>query len=315
MDWTQIRSAFEEYDVVLVPDEDTPEWWAGAPSVVQDDYGAFWLAARMREGNSPRGQRGYEIRILRSENGADFVHVNSIRREDVPIIGFERPSLIIEPETKSFRLYGCGPWGDEENHPWCILKFDDIEDPTNLDPKSCRPVLQPSPKARQLRRNDVVGYKDPFVFFTDGNYHLFTIGYSRMERCYHFMSKDGICWEPVGNVPAFDVGGWHSFFTRPASVLPVGIGYFFIYEGSHPTWYDPVYNIATGLAYTPDLLTFVDLTPDEPLLRSTTPGDYFTWRYSHWLRVEDEIWAYAEVACPNNTNEIRRFRLPMTVAR
>lgn len=39
-------------------------------------------------------------------------------------------------------------------------------------------------------------------------------------------------------------------------------------------------------------------------------GEYFhTWRYSHWLWVGNELWAYAEVAKPNETNEIRLCRL------
>jgi hypothetical protein len=66
-----------------------------------------------------------------------------------------------------------------------------------------------------------------------------------------------------------------------------------------------VYNIATGLAFTPDLETFHDLTPDAPLLRSTTPGACHTWRYSHWLPVGDKIHVYFEAARPNGTNEIR----------
>lgn len=309
MNWAKIRSAFQSYDVVLTPDEDTSEWWAGAPSVVRDDYGAFWLAARMREGNSPRGQRGYEIRVLRSEDGVNFVHVSSILREEVPIVGFERPCLVINPDTGMFRLYACGPWGEEDNRVWSILVFDEVEDLTNIDPSSCRPVLQPAPEAQLPRHNDVAGYKDPFICYVDGHYHLFTIGYARVERCYHFTSLDGIRWEPIEITPAFDMGGWHNFFTRPACILPAGIGYFLIYEGSHSSWYDPVYNIATGVAYTADLTNFIDLTPNEPLLKSTTPGDYATWRYSHWLRVGDEVWAYAEVARPNNTNEIRRFRI------
>ena len=41
----------------------------------------------------------------------------------------------------------------------------------------------------------------------------------------------------------------------------------------------------------------------------STPGDYHTWRYSHWLSVEDQIYVYAEVACPNGTNEVRLFIL------
>ena len=83
-----------------------------------------------------------------------------------------------------------------------------------------------------------------------------------------------------------------------------------VYEGSHVTWSDPSYNIATGLAFTTDLRSFTDLTPDAPILRSTTPGAYHTWRYSHWLWVGEELWVYAEVARANNTNEIRLFRLP-----
>lgn len=76
-------------------------------------------------------------------------------------------------------------------------------------------------------------------------------------------------------------------------------------------WFDPPYNIATGLAWTLNCLNCVDLTPDEPLLKSTAPGSYHTWRYSHWIMRADELWAYAEVACPNDTNEIRLYRLPL----
>ena len=102
-----------------------------------------------------------------------------------------------------------------------------------------------------------------------------------------------------------DNAGWHDFCTRPASVLPLAVGYLFIYEGASVRWRDPVYNIATGLAYSPDLETIIDLTPDAPLLKSATPGDYHTWRYSHWMRAGNQVFAYAEAARPNNTNELR----------
>ena len=75
-------------------------------------------------------------------------------------------------------------------------------------------------------------------------------------------------------------------------------------------WYDPVYNIATGMAFSFDLHDVIDLTPASPLIVSTTPSERFhTWRYSHWMHVDDEIWVYAEVARPNDSNEIRLFRL------
>lgn len=61
----RVPAKFRDYQVVLGPDKDQPEWWAGAPSVVRDRSGTFWLACRMRTADSPRGLRGYEIRLFR----------------------------------------------------------------------------------------------------------------------------------------------------------------------------------------------------------------------------------------------------------
>ena len=111
------------------------------------------------------------------------------------------------------------------------------------------------------------------------------------------------------NQPMMDLMGWHNFFIRPASVLPLGIGYLFIYEGSSTQWYDPVYNVVTGFGFTFDLHNVVDLTQASPIGVSTTPGQFHTWRYSHWLWVDNEIWVYAEVARENDSHEIRLFRV------
>ena len=297
-----LRSRFDDYDVILEPDENTPEWWAGAPSVARGDDGTFYLAARMREGNSPRGLRGYEVRLLKNADGVQFEPLLSIRREDVPIPGFERPALLRDAVTGRFKLYLCGPW---QGGPWCIMKLDDVDDPADFEPPSCKPVLT----GGNAGQPGVGAYKDPFVVWTAGQYHMLVIGCDRVERTYHFVSDDGEQWSRANEGPALDVGGWHDFYTRPACLVPMGAGWLFVYEGSHLSWHDPSYNIATGLAYTLDLVNFTDLTPSAPLLKSTTQGDYHTWRYSHWMRVGDELWAYAEVARPNNTNEIRLFRL------
>ena len=298
-----LRDQLNDYTVILEPDENTPEWWAGAPSVVRCEDGTFYLAARMREGNSPRGLRGYEVRILKSSDGVHFEPIHSIRREEVPIPGFERPSLLRDAETGQFKLYLCGPW---HGGAWSIMKLDDVDDPANFSPPTCRPVLT----GESAGQPAVGAYKDPFVIWTAGQYHMFVIGCERLERTFHFTSEDGESWVRANEGPALATGGWHNYYTRPACLVPMGAGWLFVYEGSHYTWHDPGYNIATGLAYSLDLVSFTDLTPEEPLLVSTTPGDCHTWRYSHWLRVEDELWAYAEVARPNNTNETRLFRLP-----
>ena len=305
-----ISTKFDHYVTVLKPDKDKPEWWAGAPSVVRDDKGIFWMAARMRSPEHPRGLRGFEIRILKSNDGIEFKKVHKIKREDVPIPGFERPALLIDPLTKKFKLYACGPW---ENGPWSIIKFDDADDPTLFKASTAKPVIQARPK-KYDRDVSVLEYKDPFILFAEGNYHCYVIGYIRRnERMFHYISADGEKWEPVGDInqPIMDLTGWHNFFIRPAAVLPIGIGYLFAYEGSSTTWYNPVYNVVTGIGFTFDLHEIIDLTPDSPLVISNTPGEFFTWRYSHWMIVDEELFVYAEVANPNNSHEIRLFRIQL----
>jgi len=67
--------------------------------------------------------------------------------------------------------------------------------------------------------------------------------------------------------------------------------------------------VVTGFGFTFDLHKIIDLTPDSPLVLSTTPGNFYTWRYSHWMWVDGEIWVYAEVARENDSHEIRLFRI------
>ena len=303
-----IPERFETYEVVLEPDTDAAEWWAGAPSVAVGPDGVFWMAARMRTAEAPRGLRGYEIRILRSDDGVRFETVHRIRREDVPIPGFERPALLVDPETGRFKLYACGPFIDGET--WAIIKFDDADDPTQFDPTTARAVIAPLPR-RYPRDIRVTGYKDPFILYAEGVYHAWVIGYIRgLERTFHFTSPDGETWAPVGDPGAsvLPLAGWHDFFVRPSSVVPVGVGYLFFYEGSSVAWYDPVYNVATGVGFTFDLHHVIDLTPDAPLAVSTTPGPFHTWRYAHWMMVDGELRAYAEVADRNGSHEVRLFR-------
>lgn len=303
-----IANKFNEYEVILEPDIDEPEYWAGAPSVVRDNNGVFWMAARMRSPKHPRGLRGYEIRLLKSVDGINFVKYHSIMREEVPIMGFERPSLLIDPITQKFKLYICGPWKD---NPWSILKFNDVDDLKKIIPESAHLVISP-PHKKYERDVSVSEYKDPFIIYAEGEFHCYVIGYIRKnERLFHFSSIDGETWKPVGNVnqPIMELNNWHNFFIRPASVLPIGIGYLFIYEGSSSQWYDPVYNIGTGLGFTFDLHNIIDLTTESPLLLSKTPGDFYTFRYSHWMWVNNELWVYAEVTNNNNSHEIRLYRI------
>ena len=312
--YRDIVEGFSGYDVILRPDTIAPEWWAGAPSVCRGADRTFWLAARMRTAESERGLRGYEIRILKSDDGVSFEKVHAIHRDDIPIKGFERPALLRDAETGKFKLYLCGPWQDG---PWSIFKLEDADSPADFDPKTAYRVIAP-PEKQYPRDQSVIEYKDPFILYANGQYHCYVTGYMRRnERLYHYASDDGETWAPVGNPynAIMDLSGWHDFFVRPSCVVPMGVGYLFVYEGGKTNWYDPVYNIATGIGWTFDLNTIVDLTPEAPLFVSDTPNAHFaTFRYSHWLVVEDELWIYAEVAAPDETHELRLYRAPLNAS-
>ncbi len=303
-----IAENFENYDIIIKPPKNEPEWWAGAPSVVRDGNGVFWMACRMRTAEGKRGYRGYEIKILNSADGVHFEPYHIIKREDVPIPGFERPALLIDPMSKKFKLYICGPW---QNGPWAIVKFDDVHDLKKIDYASAHAVIEHPPK-RYPRDVSVKEYKDPVIIYAQGKFHCYVTGYIRRnERIFHFISANGEKWQPVGDInqPVMDLDSWHNFFIRPSSVLPLGVGFLFIYEGSSTQWYDPVYNIGIGLGFTFDLHHIIDLTKNSPIALSSTPGKFNTFRYNQWLWVNGQIWVYAEVSRPNNANEIRLFKI------
>lgn len=316
LDRADIVDALSQFETVVEPEKNEANWWAGAPSVAFDaENHEFWLAVRMRTAEGVRGSRGYEIRVLKSHDGRRFSLVRKLHRDDMNCAVFERPALVRTPAGK-FRLYGCSSFLGQ----WAIWKLDDADDPATFDPSSLdvvhHPPVSESPAAA------LHGYKDPFVIWHGGQWHMTVIGEAHKvaARPYHFVSKDGVAWHPwpadvINGKPAtfFEATGWHNWATRPACLVPVKIGALLVYEGAHLNWHDAVYNLATGLAYSPDLTHWHDLTPDAPLLRSTTPGHFHTWRYSHWLPVHEEgrMYVYWEGARPNDTFATRVATFPL----
>jgi len=300
----QIAAQLADYEVVLRPERDEAEWWAGAPAVCVDSDGTVWLVARMRSPERPKGERGYALWLLRSGDGIRFEKVRVWPREEAGVNGFERAALVRDPSTGKYRLFCCNDPGSG----WQILACAEADSPEAIDIATARPVIAlEKPEADTF---GVTGVKDPVVWIEDGRWQMFVIGLDRVERIHHFVSADGDRWETGLPSPVLPNTGWHDLYTRPASVLPLTVGYLFVYEGSHHRWFDPNYNIATGLAYSPDLRVFHDLTPDAPLLETTTPGKYRTWRYSQWARHGGVVKVYFEAACANGTNELRVAVLP-----
>ena len=299
-----IVDKLSKFETVVEPDKNEPNWWAGAPSVAYDhNSGEMWLATRMRTAEGRRGSRGYEIRILKSKDKKNFEVVRKIHRKELGVPVLERPSIVIRPDGK-FSLYGCSPFLGQ----WTIWKLDDVAEPAEFDPESIDVVLHPP--INETPQAALTGYKDPFLIRIGKKWHMTVIGEAHKcaARPYHFISDDGVEWNPwptdiMNGKPAtfFQATGWHDWATRPACLIPLKIGAILVYEGSHLNWHDAVYNLATGLAYSPDLVNWYDLTPKEPLLKSSTPGNFHTWRYSHWLPLDGKMYVFWEGARPNDT--------------
>lgn len=289
-----------EYVTILEPERDAPDWWAGAPSVCMDDDGCVWLISRLREAESPRGERGYALWIGKSSDGIHFEHVKTIHRDEVGTVSFERPSLLRDPITGKFKLYYCRA-GKPEPYGWYVGKFEDVDEPSQFDPKTAHPVLR-------FEHRDW-GVKDPYVINIGGLYHMFVIGYGinghKRELPYLALSIDGERWE-FRSTPLLPSHGWHNFFTRPACLLPMGSTWVLYYEGSNAEWFDPPYNLAGGIAVSMDAgRTFIDLTPHQPMFETATPGRYRTARYTDYLALSDRVLFYYEAFRPNDSAEVR----------
>jgi hypothetical protein len=308
----ELPKKLAKFSTIVKPDKIEAGWWAGAPSICKFNHQSILLAVRMREAMSPRGRRGYEIRILESKDGLNFTPIHHIKREDAKVPVFERPALVKSSDGKLW-LFGCS----EMDGYWGIWHLDPVNTPKDLDPTTLKPITLPLPKefesTGEEKKKDqthhsafTIQFKDPFIFIdTKGKWHMFIIAFDKIERTYHYTSNNGEKWEICEPCPVIENIGWHNFFTRPSCVLPLAVGYLFVYEGSNIFWHDPVYNIATGLAYTPDLITFTDLTPKAPLIMSTTPSEYRTWRYSLWISQNEKIYVYFEATNSDGTNETR----------
>ncbi len=307
-----LRLNLANFKSIVKPDKIEPGWWAGAPSVCKFNEDSVLLAVRMREAVSSRGRRGYEIRIFDSKDGQNFKAIHHIKREDAKVPVFERPSLVKSTDNKLW-LFGCS----EMDGYWGIWHLDPVNSPKELDPATLKPIRLPLPSVFESTSEEkkkeethhsafTIQFKDPFIFIDNkGKWHMFVIAFDKIERIFHYSSDNGKKWQILEPCPVMENTGWHNFFTRPSCVLPLAVGYLFIYEGSNIFWHDPVYNIATGLAYSPDLISFSDLTPKTPLIISSTPSEYRTWRYSHWISHGEKIYVYFEATNSDGTNETR----------
>lgn len=299
-----------DYEVIRSAPKKKENYWVGAPSIFQDRSNTIWLTYRIR---SPE-ERGEEMRIARSGDGYDFEDIKTIHKKDLGAKSLERSSLLEDPRTGNFKLY-LSPdpdyyAADPQALGWHIVKLEDVLDPANFDPSTAKVVL--SPEGVGSESGPV---KDPYVINLGWKFYMFyTAKDGGGERPHLATSIDGENWSKQKKMnPLLKRGGWHDFHTRVACVLPKEQGFIVYYEGANRRWYQPMYNIQTGIATSLDLKEYTDVSPDEPILKSPATSepnpesrvDYRTLRYMDYALKKNKILFYYEAVNQKGAFDLR----------
>jgi len=294
---------------ILDPPGEGSGFWAGAPSIIYDNYSdRFYLYYRRRK---PRDQgRGYECGISVSDDGIGFREIWSAPKECFGSISVERAALVITPEGMR-RIY-IGYVAPEDNR-WKIdmIEADSFE---NLDPASKRLALAPEDCG-------VKGVKDPYVMIIGGKYYMFVSyapspvmkadGLHTTADVFNTgktssntglaLSSDGIAWEWYGDVLSPQDDGWNAYAARITCMIYNPPIFNVFYDGGASVGEN--YEERTGLAMTFDLLNFQHVSETNPILVS--PHSSGSLRYMDVIRVKGKIYFYYEYARRDGSHELR----------
>jgi len=281
----------EEYEIVYSPPCKEKGCWAGAPSVFKDEKGSFWMAHRNRKPEV----RGFEVVVSRSSDGKKFEPVNKIKKGELGVQSLERPALFRDPFSGKFELYLSA---DPSYYGWHLVKLKNSDLPLEFEVEDREIVFKPDPTSR-----DEVSVKDPYMISVGRKRFMFYIGWDQDgESPYMATSVDGLSWERSESNPLLERSGWHSGLTRISCVMPLDKGYMAYYEGTDR---EKFFDLKTGLAYSTNLKSFTDLTPDEPILESPVEGSLSTLRYLDYVVEDERILFYYEAARKEGALELR----------
>ena len=290
-------------------------YWAGAPSVIRDRDGRFWLSYRLRR---PRDQgRGYESRIATSDDGVHFTDAWAVRREELGSASIERCCLL-EAGPGDFRLYLS--YVDPADQRWRI----------DLVTAAAPDRFTVAERAAVLTAADIGGeaVKDPYVLRVGPGFWLFAsyapppaapaadlhagadAFVTGLVRSHTGLatSADGRRFAWQGDVLSPAAAGWDQLCSRLASVVWVPPVFVAFWDGSATVAEN--FEQRTGLAVTCDLVHFTKF-PGPSLVSPNGSGSL---RYLDALPVGDEFFCYYEYAGPDGSHELRLSRLPRPAA-
>jgi hypothetical protein len=226
----------ERAEVVVPAPGPGPGNWAGAPSAVYVD-GAFYLAYRVRQ--PVIAGRGVAIVVARSEDGAGFVPVAEVRREELGADSLERPALV-HLDDGGWRLYvSCATPGTKH---WWISAVD--------TPVLSR--LDAGDRVTCLPGDEHLAVKDPVVERTPDGWRMWVCCHpldepGQEDRMHTRVasSVDGLRWTLGPTVLRGRPGRWDARGARVTAVLP-GDPLTVLYDGrasAEDNWFEQ-----TGIA-------------------------------------------------------------------
>ncbi|MEJ7901362.1 MAG: hypothetical protein WKF63_05910, partial [Thermomicrobiales bacterium] len=176
------------FDVVVPAPDRGAQWWAGAPSAVQNPDGSFAIAYRARHGSGEHD----EVILARSDDGVNVETVATIDKRRHGAAMTERPALLRLADGR-WRLYASFATPDSL-HWWVgLIEADSLAG------------LAVNPHTIIFPGNDAVGVKDPVVRFDGKHWHAWVCQHlldipgeeDRMETAWS-TSDDGLTWsEPI----------------------------------------------------------------------------------------------------------------------
>jgi len=288
-----------DLETAMQPAEDEEGYWMGAVSAASNDTSEY-LAVRERAAE----ERGRAV-IIHERDGDEYTPVTEITADEMGVVSIERPALLTDPETDLLKLYLPVELGEND---WDIVRLDDVQEPTELDPDTSRTVID------QGDGPDSVTAKDPVIEPDGDRFHAFYSGHDgTSEQAQYAVSDDGADWEKGDTNPVLPRQHWHDHHTRVSSLIDLaGDGYAVLYEGSGTDDAKNTWNLRTGLGYIAELgMPIIDLSPDGPELSSpaadaeTGLDGFGTLRYAELIDGDDATELLVEVARDTGAFDLR----------
>lgn len=305
--------------VICEPAGSGEGYWVGAPGVFYDaETQETYLSYRIRRPRGVEPDRGAETVLTVSRDGFDFKTIWQGHKDQLNSASIERCAI--------GRLDDGGwvltiSYVDPADGRWRIDTVS-ADRPDNFD-------LAKRQTALTAAALGVEGVKDPYIFRVGGMRHMlasfaFTAAESSHEQLHGTLdafntgrivsatglavSPDGLNWDWQGAVFApnsENQGKWDGYCRRIGCLLRRDGLWLGLYDGSADV--SENYEERLGIAYSADLRSFYNTTPDRPWL--TTPQGHGALRYFDAIPLRDKTRLYYEMATPEGHHDLRMIEV------